>query len=156
MRGIDSNVYRSKSIEVTLQSIAGAGNDNKIFPTLRDALSFAATLGFQERRKMALDPNVGREDIQSFIFNNNEAVDIIFSIGIADTGSVDILKPENEKECIKIFEEYANGGMHLIQEWLEKYADMSIEAAIWRGLKTINFIPETKEENSINSTEPEF
>ena len=93
MRGIDSNVYRSKYIEVTLQSIAGAWNDNKIFPTLRDALSFAATLGYQEGRKMALDPDAGREDIQSFIFNNNEAVDIIFSIGIADTGSVDILKP---------------------------------------------------------------
>jgi dnd system-associated protein 4 len=156
MRAIDSNVYRSQAIENTLQLIAGAGKDTKLFPTLRDALSFAATLGYQEGRKLPLDPNVGRDDIQSPVYNNNEAVDIIFSIGIADTGSVDILKPENEKDCIKIFEEYANGGMHLIQEWIEKYADMSIEDAIWRGLKSINFIPEKKDENSTNPTEPEF
>ena len=102
MRAIDSNVYRSQAIENTLQLIAGAGKDTKLFPTLRDALSFAATLGYQEGRKLPLDPNVGRDDIQSPVYNNNEAVDIIFSIGIADTGSVDILKPENEKDCIKI------------------------------------------------------
>ena len=59
----------------------------------------------------------------------------------SEAKSADILKAQNEKECILIFEEYANGGLALITEWIERYADVDVEVAIWRGLKQIGFKP---------------
>jgi dnd system-associated protein 4 len=112
-----------------------------MFVTLRDALSFAAALGYREGRRWPLDEKLGREDIQASVYNGNDAIDLIFAISLAEARSAEILKPSNERECIQIFEEYANGGLALITEWIEKYPDVDLEMAIWRGLKTINFLP---------------
>jgi len=146
MRIISHPVHRSRVYENTLQILGGTGA--KFFPTLRDALSFAAALGYRERRRWPLDAGAGREDIQSQIYNGNDAIDLIFAIGLAEKKSAEILKTDNEKECIEIFEEYANGGLALITEWIERYADLDVEVAIWRGLKTVDFVPhEEKVEN---------
>ena len=139
MRMISNAVNRSKVYEETLQILGGSGA--KLFPTLRDALSFAAALGYREKRRWPLDAKAGKEDIQAQIYNGNDAIDLIFAIGLAENKSAEILKLENEKECIEIFEEYANGGLALIKEWIDRYADLDVEVAIWRGLKTIGFIP---------------
>jgi len=117
------------------------GPNSKMFSTLRDALGFAAALGYREGRRWKLDEKAGREDIQAYIYNGNDAIDLIFAIGLAESQSAEILKLNNEKECIQIFEEYANGGLALLTEWIERYADVDLEVAIWRGLKTIDFIP---------------
>lgn len=154
MRMLSNSVNRSKAVENTLQVLGG--KDAVLFTTLRDALSFAATLGYKESRRMPLDPNLGKEDIQASVYHMHEAVDLIFAMAIAVSKSIDILKPENEKECIQIFEEYANGGLHLITEWLELYADINVEDAIWRGLKTINFIPKSDDLGSDTVNAPTF
>jgi dnd system-associated protein 4 len=139
MRMITNSVHRSRAYENTLQLLGGPGS--KMFTTLRDALSFAAALGYREGRRWKLDEKLGREDIQATVYNGNDAIDLIFAIALAETKSAEILKPSNERECIQIFEEYANGGLSLITEWIEKYPHVDLEMAIWRGLKIINFIP---------------
>lgn len=140
MRYISNSVHRSKVYENTLQTLGGP--NAKLFQTLREALSFAAALGYRERRRLKLDERAGREDIQSQVYNGNDAVDLIFAIALAEVKSAEILKPINEKECIQIFEEYANGGLSLITEWIERYPDIDVEDAIWRGLKIIGFQPD--------------
>lgn len=150
MRTISNPVNRSKIYEETLQILGGQGA--KMFPTLRDALSFAAALGYRERRRWPLDAKAGREDIQAQIYNGNDALDLVFAIGLAEKKSAEILKLENEKECIEIFEEYANGGLALITEWIERFADLDVEVAIWRGLKMIDFVPPA--DSSENSPPP--
>ena len=137
MRRIDSNIKRSRTYEETLQKLGGQGDTP--FPYLREALSFAALLGFNERRRLPLDPKAGTEDIASGQYQLNQAVDIVLALALAETKSTDIFKPSQEKECIAIFEEYANGGLQLIQEWLEEYADSTTEDALWKGLKSIGF-----------------
>ena len=152
MRYISNSVHRSKVYENTLQTLGGP--NAKLFQTLRDALSFAAALGYRERRRLKLDERAGREDIQAQIYNGNDAVDLIFAIALAEAKSAEILKPTNEKECIQIFEEYANGGLSLITEWIERYPDIDVEDAIWRGLKIIGFKPDTAAvENNISEVE---
>lgn len=152
MRYISNSVHRSKVYENTLQALGGP--NAKLFQTLRDALSFAAALGYRERRRLKLDERAGREDIQAQIYNGNDAVDLIFAIALAEAKSAEILKPTNEKECIQIFEEYANGGLSLITEWIERYPDIDVEDAIWRGLKIIGFKPDTTAvENNISEVE---
>ena len=153
MRMIRNPVNRSKVYENTLQILGGPGA--KLFPTLRDALGFAAALGYREKRRWPLDPGVGKEDIQAQIYNDNDAIDLIFAIALAENKSAEILKLENEKHCIQIFEEYANGGLALITEWINRYADLDVEVAIWRGLKTIDFVPKI-EEGKISTDTIEF
>jgi dnd system-associated protein 4 len=140
MKMISNSVYRSKAYENTLQILGGPGS--KMFTTLRDALGFAAALGYKEGRRWKLDSKAGREDIQSSVYYDNNAVDLIFAIALAESKSAEILKKSNEKECIEIFEEYANGGLALLTEWMDQYADVDVEVAVWRGLKKINFVPE--------------
>ena len=138
MRAINNNVNRSGAYEDTLQILGGSGTT--LFSTLRDALGFAATLGYREGRRLKFDKNFGKEDLQPSVYvNAPDAIDLIFMIGLAECQSTDILKLENEKECINIFEEYANGGLALITEWLELYPDIDVEHAIFKGLTAIGF-----------------
>ena len=132
MRLINNPVHRSKAVEQTLQKLGGP--NAVLFDTLREAMGFSAALGYREKRRLPLDIKEGKEDIQQGLYMMNEAVDLVFAIALAADKTIDVLKPENEKECIKIFEEYANGGLHLMQEWLDLYSDIDVEEAIWRGL----------------------
>jgi dnd system-associated protein 4 len=139
MRLIHAPVKRSKLYEATLQRLGG--RDAKMFPTLREALTFCAVLGYKERRKKPLDPNVGTEDIAGAQYQLNDAVDMIFALALADSKTSDILRVDREKECVQIYEEYANGGLELVQSWLDRYADVDVETAVLRGLKSIGVKP---------------
>src|SRR3569623_540319 len=115
MRLIQTPVKRSKTYETTLQKLGG--KDAKLFTTLREALTFCAMLGYKERRRVPLDPNAGTEDIAGAQYQTNEAVDALFALALADAKTSDILRLEREKECVQIYEEYANGGLELVQSW---------------------------------------
>lgn len=139
MRLIHSPVKRSKTYEATLQKLGG--KDAKLFSTLREALTFCAVLGYKERRRVPLDPNAGTEDIAGAQYQLNDAVDTIFALALADSKTSDILRPEREKDCVQIYEEYANGGLELLQSWIERFADVDVEDAVWRGLNAIGVKP---------------
>ena len=79
MRMINNNVNRSRAYEQTLQTLGG--KDAVLFTTLRDALGFAASLGYREGRRLPFDSASGREDIQSTVYNQHDAIDLIFAIG---------------------------------------------------------------------------
>lgn len=154
MRLIHSPVRRSKTVEPTLQALGG--KDAKLFSTLREAMSFCAVLGYKERRKKPLDPNAGTEDIAGAQFQINEAVDIVFALALADAKNSDILRPEQEKDCVQIYEEYANGGLELVQSWIDRYSDISVEDAVWRGLNSIGVKPNSPSSSAVEVVEPSF
>ena len=135
MRLITNPVKRSRKYEAALQLLGG--KDASLFPTLREALSFCAVLGYRERRRLALDASAGTEDIAGAQYQLNEAVDILFALALAEDKSSDILRPEREKECIEIYEQYANGGLDLVASWVDQYANLDVEEAVSRGLRSI-------------------
>ena len=139
MRLIHSPVKRSKAFEATLQKLGG--KDASMFPTLREALTFCAMLGYKERRRLSLDPSVGTEDIAGAQYQLNDAVDVLFALALAEAKTSDILRPDREKDCVQIYEEYANGGLDLVQSWIDRFADVSVEDAVWRGLNSIGVKP---------------
>lgn len=139
MRLIHTPVKRSKAFEVTLQKLGG--KEASLFPTLREALTFCAMLGYKERRRVSLDPDAGTEDIAGAQYQLNEAVDAMFALALAEAKTSDILRQDREKECVQIYEEYANGGLELIQSWIDRFADISVEDAVWRGLNSIGVKP---------------
>ena len=127
-----------------------------LFPTLREALTFCAVLGYRERRKLALDPNAGTEDIAGAQYQINEAVDVVFALAIANSKNSDILRPEKEKECVQIYEEYANGGLELVESWIDRFSDLSVEDAVWRGLNSIGVKSPTSAKPAGEIVEPNF
>lgn len=139
MRLITNPVKRSRKYEEALQLLGG--KDAKLFPTLREALSFCAVLGYRERRRVPLDPSAGTEDIAGAQYQLNEAVDIVFALALAEEKKSDILRPDREKECIEIYEQYANGGLEVVSGWFDQYADHDVEEAVARGLRSIGLRP---------------
>lgn len=154
MRLIHAPVRRSKKFEATLQKLGG--KDAKLFPTLREAMSFCAVLGYKERRRLPLDQNAGTEDIAGAQYQLNEAVDILFALALAESKNSDILRPDRERECIQIYEEYANGGLELVQSWIDRFADVDVDEAVWRGLASIGVKPPTSARSSEAVVAPTF
>lgn len=153
MRAIYSPVRRSKKYETTLQKLGGK---DAIFPTLREALSFCAVLGYKERRRAPFDHGAGTEDIAGAQYQLNEAVDVVFALALADHKDSDILRPDRERDCIQIYEEYANGGLELVQGWLDRFADIGVEDALWRGLNSIGVRPPASGDRPADVVAPSF
>ena len=154
MRLIHTPVKRSHEFEETLQLLGG--KDATMFPTLREALTFCAVLGYKERRRKPLNAAKGTEDIAGAQYQLNDAVDTMFALALAEAKNSDILRPEREKDCVEIYEEYANGGLELIHSWIERYADVDVEDAVWRGLQSIGIRPPESDQPTPDIVAPEF
>ena len=139
MRAIHSPVRRSKAYEATLQKLGGQGAT--MFATLREALTFCAMLGYKERRRLPLSLQAGVEDIAGAQYQINDAVDMLFALALAESKTSDVLRPDRERDCVQIYEEYANGGLELVQSWIDRFADIDVEDAVWRGLNSIGVKP---------------
>lgn len=154
MRLIQTPVKRSKKYEATLQKLGG--KESSMFPTLREALTFCAVLGYKERRRLPLDSSAGTEDIAGAQYQTNDAVDAMFALALAETKASDVLRLDREKECVEIYEEYANGGLDLVQSWIDRYADLNVEDAIFRGLNSIGVRPPAPDVNKAEVIAPTF
>jgi len=113
------NINRSRVHENMVQRLAMEklpGADRTLFPTIRELLCFAALLGYSENRRLPLDRDKGVEDISYQQFERGNAEDLVYLIALAATKDPEILKDGEESRCAEIFEEYANGGLQIIQE----------------------------------------
>ena len=113
------NINRSRIHEDMVQRLAMLklpGTERTLFPTIRELLCFAALLGYSERRRLPLDKEKGFEDVSYQQFERGDAEDLIYLIALAETKNPEVLKDGEESRCAEIFEEYANGGLQVIQE----------------------------------------
>lgn len=134
------NINRSTSNESVINPLAKSNSPGTVTPfsTIRELLCFAAMLGFAKGERR---PIVGeKEDIARSTFEENDSYDFVFLIGVAETGSLDILKDGNEAELTKIFEEYAQGGLDIISSWMTRFNDPKGFRAIVHGLYSEGFI----------------
>jgi len=118
-----------------------------LFPTIREFMSFAALLGYSEGRRIPLDRKAGVEDIAGAQYEHHEAIEILFALAIAEKKNSDILREGNESECVQIYEEYANGGMSLVAEWLAAAPDLAPDQAIYTGLGQAGYISPDQDED---------
>lgn len=110
----------------------------KLFPTIRSALCFAALVGYECDKREPLSGETSALDAR-LVFGNAPTVETIYSIALADSRDMDIIRPENEEKMVNIFEEYIAGGLQEITAWLRETpgdvdgADALIAAAKKRG-----------------------
>jgi dnd system-associated protein 4 len=138
------NIRRSSRHNSTVDTLAEAkqkDNGQTIFPTLRDLLCFAAVLGYQvERKRPLIEPFLPFVDGRIFE-NEPQAPELMFLIGLAETKDVDCLREENEDSLVSLFEEYADGGLEVLAEWLkETPSDPAGDRDILEALKRYGYL----------------
>ncbi|MBD1919661.1 DNA phosphorothioation-associated protein 4 [Microcoleus sp. FACHB-831] len=98
------------------------------FQTYADVLVFAAALGAKHNKRISLTQVAKSIDpIRQDIFAAKRYDYIINLLAVINTKDTQILQYDenSEEERIKIFEEYANGGLEILREELIGAADYS-------------------------------
>jgi dnd system-associated protein 4 len=128
-----------------------------IFVTKRDLLCFAAVLGFEgNRRNKILEKPSDFVDPRPFE-NSQEAMHLLYLVGLAVTKDVDCLRQDSEDELVTIFEEYADGGLCTLEDWLrETPSDPHGDRAIIDALKAHGFLAPASESIEVVVAEVEF
>ncbi|RWD39938.1 DNA phosphorothioation-associated protein 4, partial [Mesorhizobium sp.] len=117
-----------------------SGMPRPLFPTIRELLCFAALLGYSEGRRVPLDKNDGVEDVSYQQFERGDAEDLIWLIALAETKNTEILKDGEEGRCAEIFEEYANGGLFVLRDILQRTGGEYPDRAIVEALREMNYL----------------
>lgn len=112
-----------------------------VFATLRDLLCFAAALGFEEQCRVSLE---GDQDdfVDGRVFSNHQpSLDLLYLVALASKRDMNVLRDENESEMVDIFEEFANGGLQILNDWLHASpADMNGDRAILKALQSSGYL----------------
>ncbi len=89
-------------------------NEKKVFQTLKDLMVFAASLGFKRDKRKSFDKSA--EQIQLHIFSGRFDQTVINAIAVASSKNDPmIMSTDRTDERIRIFEEYACGGLEILQ-----------------------------------------
>jgi dnd system-associated protein 4 len=101
----------------------------KIFSSNKNALVFAASLGFKKQQRQPFADS--SEPIMLRIFDDNTDIPFIYSLALAETNDISMMTKNKFREAVQIFEEYANGGLSYIRSVLDPAtALVSLEAII--------------------------
>jgi dnd system-associated protein 4 len=149
------NINRSRLHEEFVQRLSMQkvpGSDRSLFPTIRELLCFAALLGFSEQRRVPLDRASGVEDISYQQFERDPAAeDVLWTIALAETQNIDVLREGEEAQCAQIFEEYANGGLMLMKDFLIRNGGEYPDRALLALLKERKYLETQLAEPDLSS-----
>lgn len=112
-------------ILVTKPFSIAPGHEVKLFPYIKDLIVFAAMVGKHFNKKEAVsDDNIGIA-ISTFAGGHSSSAksisdqhNIIFMFGLSELRDMKYLHDEHFSEVISVFEEYSNGGLSIIEQWL--------------------------------------
>lgn len=144
------SIYRSKKYATLISTLTSKdpSSNTAAFPTIKALQCYAAMLGFEEQRRKPFDKDE-KENIEWHTFRNEGYTDYIYMIALAETQSLGVLRYDVEnsastgfgEDMVKIFEEYANGGFHIMQAWLDKLpGDPYGAKAIITGLQRSEYL----------------
>ena len=91
------------------------------FPTLRELMVFAATLGYEQSRREPLGEDTV-DLVEGRVFPRSDvALDLLYLIALAAERKVEVIDEEHEEQALQTFEAYANGGFAVIDSWLDAH-----------------------------------
>ncbi|NDW15795.1 hypothetical protein GTQ48_09725 [Alteromonas genovensis] len=99
--------------------------EHKVFDNIKDLIVFAAMVGKKLEKTEAVDTKNSTSIVLGTFSGSgstkNSRIDqhnIIFMFGLLTNKDMNYLRDENVAECIHLFENYSNGGLSVINEWL--------------------------------------
>ena len=133
------SIRGDEKFEEMIRNLSHPVTGKPIFPTMRELICFAAVLGFEHGKRAELNGKTF-EVVGGRIFEGSSlAMDLLYLIALASEKNADILR--DEEPMLKIFEEYAHGGLEILHGWLrEKPEDINGDKAILEALHKYNFL----------------
>tara|TARA_B100000780_G_C21034805_1_gene415005 strand:+ start:185 stop:673 length:489 start_codon:yes stop_codon:yes gene_type:complete len=113
-------VYRNRKYEPLIDKLCVRKyehSDTSLFKTNKDLMIFAAMVGHANNKKEKLE----KKPMQIFlrVYISDEKDGFIYLLSLLEHESANVLQTENLGEVIKLFEQYCNGGLSIIQSWLD-------------------------------------
>ena len=111
-----------------VKSLIASAENNSPFQTYADVILFAAVLGTKQKQRVVLGEISKKEPgpISSEIFIARGYDAVMKLIAITATENINVISPDRaefEQQRIQIFEEYANGGLEILQQELRGAVD---------------------------------
>lgn len=110
------NVNRDRKYEHIVQKLV-EDRDSGIFNFNKDLMVFAAMVGHCFNKKLSLSSD--KIPITLGTYSSTEDDGFIYLLALMENRNAKCLKDQNIQESIKIFEEYCNGGLDLINDWFQ-------------------------------------
>lgn len=93
--------------------------DNKsLFTYLKDLMVFGAMVGHSLGRRKPISGDTVEIILDTYASDQKDG--FIYLLALVETKNGTVLKDENLKETVKVFEEYCNAGLYEITDWLDK------------------------------------
>ncbi|MFM6219971.1 MAG: DNA phosphorothioation-associated protein 4, partial [Dolichospermum sp.] len=126
-----------------VKSLTSADGGTGPFQTFADVIVFAAALGVKYKKRVPLGEISKREPapIRLEVFAVSGYDILIKLIALTETQDIIILSPhgeEHEKQRNGIFEEYANGGLEILQNELRGAVDYSERILLFLSYERAN------------------
>jgi dnd system-associated protein 4 len=133
-----------------VKALISSDGGNGPFKTFADVIVFAAALGVKYKKRVPFEEVSKREPspirLEVFISLGYDVV--IKLLGITETKDIQILSPyeeEFEKQRNEIFEEYANGGLEILQTELRGSIDYTYQILLFLQHQVMNHEKEDQE-----------
>tara|TARA_R110002073_G_scaffold332957_1_gene519801 strand:+ start:1017 stop:1508 length:492 start_codon:yes stop_codon:yes gene_type:complete len=114
------NVLRSRKYEPLVEKLCSrkSSYSNKpIFEFNKDLMVFAAVVGHSLSKKESVDKDAIQITLGTYASDEKDGY--IYLIALLQEKNVEVLKQENIHDAVRIFEEYCNGGLSVIQSWMD-------------------------------------
>jgi len=130
-KGVRRNTKYKEVVELLVFGSLGAkkSSSKKIFDNIKDLIIFSAMVGkkFEKKEKVDSKENIGIVLGQfagsgSFKGSRVDQHNLIFMFGLLTHKDMNYMRDEQITESISIFEEYSNGGLSVIKDWLVESA----------------------------------
>ena len=102
--------------------------EEKVFETYRDALVFAAALGYSRSAKRSFDQT--SEPIPWSVFSGAGHEALVNMLAVMLTEDFELLSHDRFGERLVTFEEYANGGLDILAEVLRRADRQSLDVVL--------------------------
>ncbi|TMR22632.1 DNA phosphorothioation-associated protein 4 [Nonomuraea turkmeniaca] len=114
---LEQRIRRPADKEELIARLAGEAPD-ALFASMRDLFVFAAALGKAEGKKVPLPGTKG--DIRLELFQRDSGHELLIQVlsVLEHEDDLEILRDDRVAERVAIFEQYANGGLEIIQAHL--------------------------------------
>ena len=132
----DIRIKIAKDKAQLLKALRPEDPSERTFQSYADALVFAAALGMRQgRREPIKEYSKEIDPIRQDIFTGKGYDQVINLLAVADTNDPRIVASNEaaEEERIKIFEEYANAGLEIIEEIFRGSVDYSEQLLLFLG-----------------------
>ena len=89
-----------------------------VFSTLKSALVFAAAVGFKEGKRLSFTDS--GEPIAYTLFSEHKDQPFIYCLALTEYADSSYLRNDKFLEVMQVFEEYAAGGLDVLEGYLDK------------------------------------